>query len=231
MELATVVTSLRRQWVLFISPIFIVAVPTLLAIPAMVNPQPSYSISMHFSAASPADVAIDDVNSYEDTAYIPWVASEFVVLNLPRWITGDTFTREVSEQLATSAYPIAYDDLHGAFNADSAWSILVMYIAWNDETELRAIAEAAVTVLQTRNAAYFPQFAAYPAQIIPLDEPELDVLSPSVVDRFAPLVRLGIAVGLAGALAVTVDAFDRRIHSAQDLASLDTPFLGGIPRH
>ncbi len=222
---------LQRRWWLIVLPGVVVLLTLLPTLPAMLSPASSYVVTMRFSVAAPADEAIvaAEGQTYEDTSYIPWLQSEYVVVNFPQWVTGDAFAREVSQILASEGRDIPADDVRGAFVADSARSILVVSITRDDPDEAEALANAAVMVLQTRNQAYFPQLAAEPAEVVPLDEVRVQTVAPSLVNRFMPLLRLAIALGVGLGLAALAEYLDDRVHRPEDLDELEVPLWAVIP--
>ena len=128
MEFIALLDMINRRWWVIALPAIVVFV---LSLPALINAfdvDPSYSVGMRFTAAAPSDVAIDDLATYEDSVYVPWLASEYVVINLPQWITSDSFAREVSTLLAEDGIDIPYEDVRSTLVADSSRSILVMYV-------------------------------------------------------------------------------------------------------
>jgi capsular polysaccharide biosynthesis protein len=230
MELIALWEVLRRRWWLILLPTLVVFLSLLPTFPAMLRGSTSYTVAMRFTAASASDAILESNPSYEDSAYVPWLASEYVVVNLPQWVTSDSFTREVSTELATHGLVIPFEEVRSAFVADSARSILVVYIAWDDASEIELIANAAVKVLQTRNQAYFPQFAAYPAQVQALDDVRVNPLATPLMTRFSPLLRLVVGFAAGIALALLVEYLDDTVHKGEDLGALDLNLLGQIPR-
>jgi capsular polysaccharide biosynthesis protein len=231
MERLSLWTMFKRWWWLVAIP---AAVSLLLTLPTLKNvvaPPVTYGVTLRLTAAAPPEAEIEGVTTpYEDTVYVPLLASEYVVVNMPHWITSDSFAAEVSRLLALDGTTIAADDLRPAFNADSFRSILILYVNWDNEAELRAIASAAVTALQTRNQSYFPQFAAVPVQVVALDEVKVNQVAPPITMRLNPLIRimLGVMAGLA--LMVLAEYLDDSIRSRTDVEALGLPVVGEIPR-
>jgi len=225
MEIRVLWEFLKRRWWMIILPAFVVLLLLLPSLPNMLQTQPSYTTALRFTAAA----ATDQGSTYEDSAYVPWLASEYVVVNLPHWVTSDSFAQEVSTLLAGEGITITHQDVRAALAADSARSILVVYISGQEAAQVEAIARAVVTVLQTRNQTYFPQFAAHPAQVVALDDVRVSALAPSVFDRFSPLLRLlvGVAAGLA--LAVGYEYLDDTLRDENELAALGLTVIGRIP--
>jgi hypothetical protein len=225
---------------------YIIAIPTLLALiwsaPAIWDaafPPERYQVVIEFSVAAPPDaeniIAADEdalprSGTYEDTSYVPWIASEFVVLNLPSWVTGSQFAALVSEYLGQQGSAISADEIHDAISADNAYSTMTVYFEGDNRAVLEAIADASITVLQTRHQEYFPQLALQPAQIVPLDEVEAQSISPPITTRLQPFIRVGLGVGVGLGLAMLAAYVDDRIYAQDDLEALDIVVVATIPR-
>jgi len=227
MELKALWQILRRRWWVFLLPVVVAFLLILPTLPDLLNPTSTYSVAMRFAAAAPADLPSE--STYEDRSYVPWLASEYVVVNLPQWVTSDTFAQEVSAELGKNGLTISADEVRPAFVADSSRSILVVYITWDDRAEIEAIATAAVKVLQERNQTYFPQFAAYPAEIVALDAIRINETAPPITRLIAPLLRIGVALAAGIGLAAALEFLDNTVHSAEDVRALELDVIGIVP--
>jgi capsular polysaccharide biosynthesis protein len=230
MELITIWHLLRRRWWLILLPALVALLLTVPSLKNVVRPPVTYSVQLRLTAAAPPDAQIEGVTTpYEDSVYVPLLASEYVVVNMPAWITSDSFARDVSAVLEEQNIQIAAGDLEGAFHADSFRSILTLYVNWDNAAETGPIAEAAVKVLQTRNQDYFPQFAAVPVEVIALDDVEVNESAPPITARIAPLLRIimGLAAGVG--LAVLAEYLDNTIHSRADVETLGLLIVAEIP--
>ena len=230
MELKALWHILRRRWWLIALPTLAALAVTLPALRQTFAPPVSYQVQMRLTAAAPPQAEADGVGTpYEDTVYVPLLASEYVVVNMPHWITGDRFADEVSDVLEAHGVQIAAEDLRGHFAADSYRSILTLYVTWDEPETLRTIAEAAVTVLQERNQAYFPQFAAEAVRVVPLDEPEVSTLAAPISVRLMPLLRIALGLAAGVGLAALAEYLDDRVRSRADVAALGLDVLAEIP--
>lgn len=238
MELLTLWKFVRRRWWLIAIPAAIALLWSLPAIPDAISPPETYGATIRFTAAAPPDAANATAvpenstsGTYEDTAYVPWLASEYVVVNMPQWVTSSNFANEVSDALKNDFnLDISADDLRPAFAADSARSIFVVYFGWDNKAELEKIAAATISVLQTRNQHYFPQFAYAPAQIVPLDEIDVVRTVPPMTTRLNPVIRIliGLAAGLG--LAALAEYLDDSVREKAELEQIGLEVLGVIPR-
>lgn len=231
MELSTLWVIFKRRWWLIGLPVVVTGLLTLSSWGQLVRPPVRYEVQVRLTAAAPPGATIEDLEApYEDAAYVPWLASEYVAVNLPHWIVSDSFAAEVHEQLSAEGMEVSLDDLKGAFRADSYRSIVTLFVGWDDPNTIVPIAEAAITVLQTRNQRYFPQFAVEPARVVPLDDIEVGEVPPPLLGRVSPLIRLFLG-GLAGlGLAALAEHFDRSLYTATDAEALGLEVLAVIPR-
>ena len=230
---------IKRWWFLILIPTAMALVWSVPALGDALHPPETYGAAIRFTAAAAPDeanaIAADTDNlprsgTYEDTAYVPWLASEYVVVNLPQWVTSATFAQEVSAELAQQGIKIEADKVRRAFTADSARSIMTVYFGWDDKAELEAIATAAIKVLQERNQTYFPQFANAPAQIIPLDDVEVNQTVPPMSTRLNPFIRIILGMVAGGGLAMLAAYLDDRIYGEADVRKLGIEVLASIPQ-
>ena len=133
-----------------------------------------------------------------DRYYPAWLASEYIAGGLGDWVKTGDFAAEVSRELASQNVNIQASDLAGRIASDHQRSMVTMYITWNNRQELEAIATAAISVLQTRNAQAFPQLGPNGATVRAMD--------PVNVGRVPPGLRaqLGLPVRVALALAAGI---------------------------
>src|SRR3990172_269903 len=139
MELILLWQLVRRRWWLIALPAVVALVLTLPRLTNIVSPPLTYSVQIRLTAAAPPNAEGEGVTTpYEDTVYVPLLASEYVVVNMPHWITSDSFADEVSRALDDKGVQIAADRLRAHFAADSFRSILTLYVGWENADEIRA---------------------------------------------------------------------------------------------
>jgi capsular polysaccharide biosynthesis protein len=231
MELKQLWAVIVRWWWLIILPTLIALALTLPSLRNMISPPPGYAVNIRFTASQPP--AADSAHTFEDQSYIPWLASEYAVVNLAAWMRTDTFADEIANVLKAQGTDLAPATVRGAIaNADAARSIMTLYLAWPNPDEIKLIAGAAIKVLREQNQVYFPQFGAQKAVITPLDDVIVVPTAPPITSRFSPLVRIliGLAAGLA--LAFLAEYLDPTIRNRRDVEALfDLPVLSEIPPH
>lgn len=220
----------KRRWWLVAVPALAVGLLSLPALGSALNPPAHYEVRVRLTAAAPPGAAAEVADApYQDTSYVVWLASEYVAVNLPYWITSDSFAQEVSVALSDEGLSLSAADLAGAFAADSYRSIMTLYVQWDNAAQIVPIAQAAIHVLQQRNADYFPQFAVSPARVVALDDVKVSQIPPPLSQRLAPFVRLAAGVFVGVVLAGLAEYLDNRLHTRLDVELLGLEVLGEIP--
>jgi len=231
MELYAVWRFVQRRWWLIVLPALVVLLLSLPALRDALAPDGSYGVDLRLTVAAPPEPPTEQTTTpYEDTAYVPWLASEYVVVNLPAWITSDSFAQQVSEVLREQGTAIPADELEGAFAAEGLRSILTLHVHWPDPSEIVPITEAAVSVLQERNHLYFPQFGGEPVSVVALDDIRVQSLAPPITQRLDPFLRIAVGLAAGVALAALAEYLDRTVRTQTDVEALGLTVLGEIPR-
>lgn len=227
MELVALLNVLRRRWLLILIPTVIAAAVAIPALVASLRPAPLYQAVIRFSASQiPTE---ENTTDFQDKAYIPWLGSEYAIVNLATWTTTNSFAHEVSAALTTQQLQIAPDAIQAAIRTDPARSVMAMTIQYPNRDDLTQIASAAILVLQTKNADYFAQLNALPARITPLDQIDIVSVSPPITTRIAPLFRILIGLAAGIALAFLAEYLDRAIRARSDVERFGWKVIGEIP--
>ena len=106
----------------------------------------------------------------------------------------------------------------------------MIYLSYPEQEKLESIANTVMLVLASRNQEYFPQLGGESAQVTILDEPQIASAPPPLTNRFAPLIRIAIALIVGLALAFVAEYFDQTIHHQDELDKLGLPTLARIPK-
>ena len=223
MELVGLIRILRRRWWLLLLPVVIV---TLLVIPDFLGQGSAvsggFNTAIRYSAAQEFNLPERD-GDYQDV----WLASELTVNAFTDWVRSNSFRDELEHSLQDD--DIAFNQLSIA--ADNARSVGVIYLSHPNQVALEAIANAVMSVLATQNQSYFPQLGGDPAQVTILDEPVILPAPPPLTNRFAPLIRIMIALILGVVMMFVAEYLDQTIHHPDDLKKLGIQSLGRIPRY
>jgi capsular polysaccharide biosynthesis protein len=83
--------------------------------------------------------------------------------------------------------------------------------------------------LQARNQTYFPQFAAVPVQVVPLDDVRVSQAAPPITARISLLIRLAIGLAAGVGLAVLAEYLDKSLRTRADVEALGLAVLAEIP--
>ncbi len=244
MELRALWTVIVRRWPLVVAPFVIAALLALAAhtlagaLPAPVRgwlylafppaPAPGYSTTMRYAIGQSLD---NPGGPYlYNREYPAWLASEYIANGLADWVRTGSFAMAVSDELRAAGVAVDAGQLQGHIAADNQRSLLVVYIQnWPDAGQLKAIAEAATRVLQTRNRDIFPQVGAG-AVVTPLDPVVVGAAPPGLSSRLNLPLRLGLALAAGVALAFLVDYLDPTVRSRAELEALGLGVLGEIPK-
>lgn len=229
MELYALWHVIRRRWWLAAIPVIVAA----LFAAARYEPPPTmWTTGMRFTAGqAPAPNATPGATGpYEDASYVPWLASEYLVNALTHWVQTGSFAQAVSEELAARRVEISAGALAGAFASDNQRSVMAVYITWHDPEQLPQIAAAAVAVLQNQSDDFFPQTAAGPVTVMPLDDIGVGEVPPSITSRIKALLPVAIGVVAGLALAFVVEYLDPTVYAREELEAMGIEVLAEIPR-
>lgn len=228
MELKALWDVVRRWWWLIALPTVVALVLALPSLQEVIRPPVSYRVIVRFTASQPPQ-APSQQRTFSDQSYIPWLASEYVVINLAAWLRTESFAREVANGLSSSGQTQDVNALRGAIASDSVRSVLTLYLDWPDPEQIKAIAAAAITALSERSQIYFPQLDAAQVKIIALDDVQVAPLSAPITARLAPLLRILIGLAAGIGLAFLADYLDPTIRTRREVETLELPILGEIP--
>ncbi len=222
MEYKEIIRILIRRWWLIVLPVVLSAV---ISIPDLMRDgaglSGGFTTQIRYSAAQKLNLP-EREGDYTDI----WRASEYTVHAMTDWARSSSFRHEIASILGD-----AQDALHGLqIAADNVRSVGVVYMSHPNGEALGAIADAAVLVLNSRTQRYFPQLEGDAAQVTILDQPAIVAAPPALPSRFAPFVRLGVALLIGLAIAVFAEFVDPTIYHQDDLRRLGLPLLGSIPK-
>lgn len=230
MELKQLYAVVRRRWWLIALPALVALVLTIPALATMLRPPVSYSVGVRLTASQPPTG--DNAKTFEEQSYISWLGSEYAIVNLATWMRTDSFAREISAILAAQGKQIDPNSIRAAITSDSARSIMTFYVtSWPDEAETKLIADAAVQVMQTKNAAYFAQLGASPASVVPLDNAIVVPVPVPLAVRYGPLLRIAVGLAAGIALAFLAEYLDSAVRSRSEIEALGLNVIGEIPNH
>jgi capsular polysaccharide biosynthesis protein len=225
MELILIFRVLVRWWWVVVIPVVVAAI---FVVPDLLRESPAtsggFNVTLRYSAAQVASNLVPRDGDYQDV----WLASELTVNALTDWVRSGSFRDEIRQQLETNGSEIDLGALGVA--ADNKRSIGQLSLSYPDADQLAAITEAAIVVLKGRAQTYFPQLGNEPAAVTILDTPQVVPAPPPLANRFAPLIRLAVALLGGILLAFLVEYLDPTLRRREQVEALGLPVIGSIPR-
>ncbi len=222
MELRFYFIPLRRWWWLVLLPTLVVGG---IGLATYQRPAITYGTTVRFTASLPPTL---QSNGF-DPNYYSWLTSEYIVGSLADWIKTGAFAQAVSDELAARGKTIPPAAIQGALASDYVRSQLVLFVNAGNPDDAQAIAEAAIKVLQTRNANAFPQLGGVNALVTPLDSPNVGAAPPGLRSMLDLPIRLGLGLAVGLALAYLAHYLDPFIRAKSDIELLGLKVLGEIP--
>ena len=217
----------RWRWIALLPSLVIVGIGLATYSP----PPPTYTTTINLSAGLPPSSGTTGSNKSQhfDSAYYSWISSEYFVASLSDWVKTGSFAHAVSTQLQSQGFELSPAAVKNGLMSDYVRSQLVLYFTAGSQEQLIALAKASIKVLQTKNAAVFPQLGGQNASIIPLDEPivtPVPVTWKSIIDLG---LRVGVGLGVGIMLAFLAHYLDPMVRTRADVEQLPIEFLGQIP--
>lgn len=214
---------LGRRWWLILLPTLIVAI---FAVPDFIRNEQTGSVgfttSFRYSAAQAQSNLPNRDGDYQDV----WLASEFVVNAFTDWVRSSTFRDEMQAILSADV-----DLSLLGIASDNSRSIGVVTMTYPDGETLARIANAAIQVLGTRNQAYFPHLGDAPAEVTIIDAPVIVPASPPLTNRFAPVIKIGVALFVGLCLALLAEYLDQTVHNDDEVEAQGLRVLASVPKH
>jgi hypothetical protein len=222
MELHYYWRILVRRWWLAALPGLVVLLYSLLTYH---TPPPVYNVGLRFTVGYPPEAS----GAYLYDKYYPaWLASEYIAGGLRDWaVTGD-FSAAVNDELDKRGVAIGRS-VAGAFASDHLRSVAVVYITWNDADQLKAIAQAAIAVMEKRNAQAFPQLGTTGATVRAVDAPAVGRVPAGLRTQLDIPVRIALGLGLGVALAFIAHYLDPYVRDKTELEAMGYTVVGEIP--
>jgi capsular polysaccharide biosynthesis protein len=223
MDLRTLLLILRRWWWLILLPAILIGG---IGLATYQVPPTTYGTTVRFTASLPPTPNGEGF----DPNYYSWLTSEYIVGSLSDWIKTGAFAQAVSDELTARGKAIPAPAVQAALAADYVRSQLILFVNTGNPEDTHAIAEAAIAILQTRNANAFPQLGGVNAVVNALDEPNVGASVPGLRSMLDLPIRLGLGLAVGLALAFAAHYLDPFIRSRDDVQLLGLSVIGEIPR-
>ncbi len=215
--------GLRWWWLILLPPLVI----GLYGLATYRPPGQAYAASLRYTASQPAGLA--QAAGY-DPNYYRWLTSEYIVTALKDWVRTGEFAAAVSAELAAQGQTVDPGALAGSLGSDNARSVLVVFLTWPDPEQAKAVLKAVTAVLQNQNAAVFPQLGGLAAQVVPLDQPAVGAVAPSLRSRLDLPLKAGLGLVAGLGLALAAHYLDPFVRDRRELELLGLPVIAEIPR-
>ncbi len=223
MELMLVWRVLRRWWWLVLIPTAIAGVFAGRELLSSRGAGGGFTATLRYSAAQVLEAIPGRDGDYQDV----WLASELTVNALTDWVRSSSFRSEIQQALGDGT---GVDVAQLNVAADNKRSVGLLTLTYPDADDLTQIVNGAVTVLQQRAQAYFPQLGGQPAQVTILDTPVVTAAPPPITNRLAPLIRVALALAAGVALAFLAEYLDPTVRRRDQVEALGIPVVGTLPK-
>lgn len=225
MELKLVFDVLRRRWWLVLIPVLVVAVfvvPDFLTNRGAISG--GFTTTVRYSASQVLEAIPGRDGDFQDV----WLASELAVNALTDWVRTTSFVDEIVRGAAADGVEVNPGALGIA--ADNRRSVGQLTMSYPDSAVLETAVNTAIDVLENRSQDYFPQLGGQPAQVTVLDIPTVVPAPPSLPNRFAPFIRLGLGLFLGFVLAFLSEYLDPTVRRRQQVEDIGLPVIATLPR-
>lgn len=216
----TLFRILLRRWWLVLIP---VAITAALALPDILNRRVvsgGFSAGVQYTAFQSMEAIPRADGDYQDI----WLSSELTVNAFADWVRSGSFKQEIAASLNGD-----FDTAPLTIAADNERSLGTISFYYPSELGLNVIVAAAIEVLQTRSDAYFAQLGGEPAAVTILDQSPA-VAAPPLVDRYGPLLRVGLGLLAGIGLALLAHYVDPVVRRREDVEALGLPVIATIPK-
>lgn len=217
----TLFRILLRRWWLVLIP---VAITAALALPDILNRRVvsgGFSAGVQYTAFQSMEAIPRADGDYQDL----WLSSELTVNAFADWVRSGSFKQEIAASLNGD-----FDTAPLTIAADNERSLGTISFYYPSELGLNVIVAAAIEVLQTRSDAYFAQLGGEPAAVTILDQSPAVAAPPPLVDRYGPLLRVGLGLLAGIGLALLAHYVDPVVRRREDVEALGLPVIATIPK-
>ncbi|GMQ77850.1 MAG: hypothetical protein BMS9Abin02_0341 [Anaerolineae bacterium] len=214
---------LKRRWLVVLIPAIIVLAIGLITYN---RPEPSYNAGIRFIAGqAPSPLAVDS----DEERLANWQTSEYIVNTLSTWVRSGQFAELVSDSLREEGIEVPAQSIQAGIVADDGRSILTLSLTFNDPVILEKILDMAAVVLINENNQGLPQLGGETAELVQLDEPIVNRVSPGILNQLDLPFRIGLALAVGVVLALFIDYIDPTIKDGREVEAIGLNILGAIP--
>lgn len=230
MELRHYFNILRRSWPLVIGLPLVVALLTLGAsmfLPQRYGARVAVTVTQQPVAPDEAMLTLPDYNNYNS-----WLASEFIVDDVPQIVKGQLFARDVAAYIQQQhGRDVPVGAIQNALSAERTHRTVYLNVQADTPENATQIAQGAVAMLQTNGLKYWGRGDTAQLDIAVQDAPESATpLSNTRTLMLDVAVRTLLALILAVGLAFLRHYLDQSLRGRDDVEALGLDVVGAIPR-
>ena len=221
MELRHYWKIFKRRWLIVLIPALIVLV---VGLATYTSPPPAYNVGLRFIVAQAPAAASDT----DEQRYYNWLTSEYIVNGLTDWVRGTEFATAVAAQLAAQGIEVPAGAIQAGLVPDNTRSMLTLSLTYGDPEVLANMMAAVAKVLIEQNA--LPQLGGETAELIQLDQPVVNQISPGLRSQLDLPLRLILALGAGIGLALLAEYLDPTIRERDEVVQMGLEIMGEIPK-
>lgn len=226
MELRQYMRIVLDRWWL---PALLILIVLTISLPAMFTTQtPVLAASMRFAVGVVPEPKTGDYYAYD--RYYTWLASEYLVDDLAEIIKSASFGQAVSDTLADAGIQVPPGAIGASTQAGKLHRILTVSITWDNEAELRQIANATAQTLEAQSGRFLAQLGSENADVHLIDPPVVMPVGKGLREQLDLPIRLFLALAAGIALAFLLDYMDTSVRSRHELEEMGLAVLAEIPR-
>lgn len=210
---------LRARWYI---PVILTVLTVIFSVLAYKAPPPTYLATVRFTIGVSANPNVTGT----DPVLGAYQASEYIRDDFVEVLHSEMFANDVNAQLNDPTLKISKDNISGS--VEKQHRILSMTVSWGDSEQIKRIADAAATTLETQNAKYFAQLGSTGAMVTVIDGPDVSAVTQGLREKLDIPIRAILAF-LAGIVLIFIlDYLDDTVRGASDLEKMGFRLVGEI---
>jgi len=210
---------LRARWYI---PVILTVLTVIFSVLTYQAPPPAYVATARFTIGVSANPNVTG----QDPILGAYQASEYIRDDFVEVLHSEMFANDVNTALNDPNLKISQANISGS--VEKQHRILSMTISWGDADQIKRIAAAAVTTLETQNAKYFAQLGSTGAMVTVIDGPNVSAVTQGLREKLDLPIRALLAF-LAGIVLIFIlDYLDDTVRGAPDIEKLGFPLIGEI---
>lgn len=230
MELREYWRIVKRRWWIPVVLTLLVGGLSALQLQPWQSPPVQYSASMRLLVGVMPATDAATTAAY-DPRYYAWLTSEYLVDDFTEVVRSQLFAENVSARLTDQAIEVPAGVIQGNAVTGRLHRIITLNLNWSDPAQLEAMAAAAAAELTENASDYFQALGTDGAGVTLIDGPTVGTVAPGIRSRLDLPLRMFVAFLIGLGLIFLLDYMDTSIRTREELAELEMPVLGEIPKH